>query len=87
MKIKKLISLICTLCMIGTYAFLPGPGGSTVSAAATDMASCITSSEVPKSLWTSNCSLTGNGTSSVTATGTSTGSMNSYPAFSFNRII
>ena len=84
MKFKKIISLICTLCMVSTYAFLPGPGGSTVSAAATDMASCITSSEVPKSLWTSNCSLTGNGTASVTATGTSTGSMSSYPGISFN---
>ena len=82
MKFKKLISLICTLCMISTYAFLPSFGGSIASAAATDMASCITSSSVPKDMWTSNCTLTGNGTSSVTVTGTSTGSMSSYPAIS-----
>ena len=81
---NKLISLICTLCMVSTIVALPGIGIN-ASAAAVDVESCITSSASPMSLWKSgDCTLTGNETSSVTVSGTSTGDMTSYPAFSFN---
>ncbi len=84
MKKKKIISLICMLCMISTIAALPGIG-ITGYAAAVDVESCITSSASPMSLWKSgDCTLTGNETSSVTVSGTSTGDMTSYPAFGFN---
>ena len=70
--------------MISTIAALPGIG-ITGYAAAVDVESCITSSASPMSLWKSgDCTLTGNETSSVTVSGTSTGDMTSYPAFSFN---
>ena len=34
MKLKKLISLISTLCIVSTYAFVPASGTTTAMAAA-----------------------------------------------------
>ncbi|MBQ6907930.1 MAG: hypothetical protein IJQ28_06085, partial [Clostridia bacterium] len=70
MKLKKLISLICTLCMVSTYAFIPSFGTNAVMAAASDVSQYFNSDKSGVGTTWSKGTVTDNGNSSWTVSGT-----------------
>lgn len=73
MKFKKLISLICTLCMVSTYAFVPSFGSNAVMASATTGAANYYNSSMsatPVNVW--GATLT-EGTTTYTVASSTTG--------------
>ena len=70
MKLKKLISLICTLCMVSTYAFIPSFGTNAVMAAASDVSQYFNADKSGVGTTWSKGTVTDNGNSSWTISGT-----------------
>ena len=72
MKFKKLISLICTMCIVSTCAFVPSFGTSAVMAAAADVSQYLNADKSGSGtaiVWSSDTA-TDNGDSSITVNGT-----------------
>ncbi|MCR4719516.1 MAG: hypothetical protein K5768_07795 [Firmicutes bacterium] len=83
-KIKKLISLVCALCITSTYAFIPSFGTNAVMAAAADVSQYLnvekSASGASAISWSAD-TVTDNGDSSFTVTGT----MNSSDGWNAHR--